>query len=127
MTDVSPHSPKRLGTAGILIALTALFLASCTAQYPLNPAVEKVDRVEPYRVKLNARDRSSDTLLILAFSGGGTRAAALSYGILEALDLVEVPAPPAKEMPSTASVARTMTTGPGFFATSPRVAPLKSL
>ena len=97
MTDVSPHSRKRPGITGFLIALSVLFLASCTAQYPLNPAVEKVDRVEPYRAKLNARDRSSDTLLILAFSGGGTRAAALSYGILEALDLVEVPAPPTKD------------------------------
>ncbi len=97
MTELSPPSRKRLGTAGFLIALSALILAACTAQYPLNPGVEKVDRVEPYRVKLASRDRSQDTLLILAFSGGGTRAAALSYGILEALDLVEVPAPPAKE------------------------------
>jgi NTE family protein len=97
MAELSFLSRKRLGTAGLLVALSALFLAACTAQYPLNPAVEKVDRVEPYRVKLAASDRSQDTLLILAFSGGGTRAAALSYGILEALDLVEVPAPPAKE------------------------------
>ena len=58
MTELSPHSRKRLGTAGFLIALSALILAACTAQYPLNPGVEKVDRVEPYRVKLNARDRS---------------------------------------------------------------------
>ena len=97
MTDSSPDFRKRFGLPGFLVALSALFLAACTAQYPLNPGVEKVDRVEPYRVKLNARDRSHDTLLILAFSGGGTRAAALSYGILEALDLVEVPAPPAKD------------------------------
>ena len=101
MTDLSPHSRKRLGTTGFLIALSALFLAACTAQYPLNPKMEKIDRVEPYRVKLNDRDRSSDTLLILAFSGGGTRAAALSYGILEALDLVEVPAPPTTEARGT--------------------------
>ena len=79
-----------------LSALTALCLAACTAQYPLNPGVEKIDREAPYRAKLADRDRSHETLLLLAFSGGGTRAAALSYGILEALDLVEVPAPPAK-------------------------------
>ena len=80
-----------------LILLAGFLLSACAAQYPMNPGVEKIDRGEPYRVKLMARERSSDTLLILAFSGGGTRAAALSYGILEALDLVEVPAPPAKE------------------------------
>jgi len=97
MTGLFPHSRNRFGLPGFLIALSALFMAACTAQYPLNPAVEKVERVEPYRVKLMAKDRSQDTLLILAFSGGGTRAAALSYGILEALDMVEIPAPPAKE------------------------------
>ena len=97
MTGLSPRSRNRFGLPGLLIIWSAVFLAACAAQYPLNPAVEKFDRVEPYRVKLNARDRSQDTLLILAFSGGGTRAAALSYGILEALDLVEVPAPPATD------------------------------
>ncbi|NPV03864.1 MAG: patatin-like phospholipase family protein [Syntrophaceae bacterium] len=80
-----------------VLAWPVLFLASCTAQYPLNPGVEKIDRAEPYRAKLASPDRSHDTLLLVAFSGGGTRAAALSYGILEALDLVEVPAPPSKK------------------------------
>ena len=87
----NPHWPVAL------VFLAGLFLSACTAQYPLNPGVEKIDRLEPYRVKLADRSRSRDTLLILAFSGGGTRAAALSYGILEALDLVEVPAPPEKK------------------------------
>jgi NTE family protein len=96
MTDLSPHSRKRFGTRGFLIALSALLLAACTAQYPLNPKAEKIDREVMYRAKLADRDRSHETLLILAFSGGGTRAASLSYGILEALDLVEVPAPPTK-------------------------------
>ena len=88
-------TPTRVFLIAVLV-WPALLLAACTAQYPLNPGVEKIDRAEPYRVKLASPDRSHDTLLLLAFSGGGTRAAALSYGILEALDLVEVPAPPAK-------------------------------
>jgi len=37
--------------------------------------------------------KSGELFLILSFSGGGTRAAALSYGVLEALDQVEIPAP----------------------------------
>jgi len=89
-------APARVSLVA-LHAMAMLVLSACTAQYPLNPGVAKIDRAEPYRVKLASPERSHDTLLILAFSGGGTRAAALSYGILEALDLVEVPAPPAKE------------------------------
>ncbi len=97
MTEPTRDSRERIHLPGLLMVLVAFFLAACTAQYPLNPGVEKVDRMEPYRLKLMDKQRSPDTLLILAFSGGGTRAAALSYGILEALDLVEVPAPPSKQ------------------------------
>jgi NTE family protein len=67
------------------------------AQYPLNPKVEKIDRERAYREKLADRERDNELLLILAFSGGGTRAAALSYGILEALDLVEISPPESKK------------------------------
>jgi NTE family protein len=97
MTDTSYDFPKRFGITGLLIALSMLVLAACTAQYPLNPKVEKIDREAPYRAKLADRDRSNELLLILAFSGGGTRAASLSYGILEALDLVEISPPESKK------------------------------
>src|SRR5262249_22809839 len=57
------------------------------------PVNVPIDRVEPnagYRIaKLLGRDRgpanNPDALVLLAFSGGGTRAAALSYGVLEEL------------------------------------------
>src|SRR5512135_3121530 len=97
MNDSLPDVRRLFGLPGILIILCILFTAACTAQYPLNPKAETIDREAPYRAKLMDRDRSHETLLILAFSGGGTRAASLSYGILEALDLVEVPAPPTKQ------------------------------
>jgi NTE family protein len=97
MTELSFLSRKRLGTAGFLIALSALILTACSAQYPLNPKTEKIDREAPYRTKLADRDRDPELLLILAFSGGGTRAASLSYGILEALDLVETSPPESKK------------------------------
>jgi NTE family protein len=93
MTDSSHDIRKRFGSRGLLVVLSVLFLAACTAQYPLNPKVENIDRETPYRLKLADRDRDDSLLLILAFSGGGTRAASLSYGVLEALDLVEVPPP----------------------------------
>ncbi len=92
-----PRNLKPSGIASLMVFLSALFLSSCVAQYPLNPQVEKIDRERAYRAKLADRDRDNELLLILAFSGGGTRAAALSYGVLEALDLVEIPPPEAKK------------------------------
>ncbi|HET6489742.1 MAG TPA: patatin-like phospholipase family protein [Syntrophales bacterium] len=96
MTDSSCGFAKRFGSRGLWVALSVIFLSACTAQYPLNPKVDNINREVAYRMKLSDRDRSQELLLILAFSGGGIRAASLSYGILEALDLVEVPLPELK-------------------------------
>ena len=77
----------------IVVALMGLCATlSCTAQYPLNPKLESALRPNPLQSKLTSQDKSDELFLLLAFSGGGTRAAALSYGILEALDRVEIPA-----------------------------------
>jgi NTE family protein len=83
--------PSLLRTMIFLMGL--LLLLSCTAQYPLNPKLEFKMRKSPLQSKLETPGKSDELLLILAFSGGGTRAAALSYGVLEALDRVEIPAP----------------------------------
>ena len=85
-------SPR--GCAFHIWVLACLFLlSSCTAQYPLNPKVEVAGRAGPDHSKLSDRAGSESLLLILAFSGGGTRAAVLSYGTLEALQKVELPGP----------------------------------
>ncbi len=77
-----------------LAAVAALFsLLSCTAQYALNPKLEVKLRESPFRSKLVSPGKSDELFLILAFSGGGIRAAALSHGVLEALDRIEIPAP----------------------------------
>jgi NTE family protein len=68
-----------------IIALSALICISCAAQYPLNPKQESMQ--PPERVP----EPAGSQLLILAFSGGGTRAASLSYGTLEALRKIELP------------------------------------
>jgi NTE family protein len=77
----------------IFVLSGMICLLSCTAQYRLNPKLEMKVRSNPLHSKLSSPDKSDELFLILAFSGGGTRAAALSYGILEALDRVDIPAP----------------------------------
>ena len=61
-------------------------LTACTAHYPLNKAIPSVKSIESYSIEKNAdTGRTDDILLALTFSGGGTRAAAFSYGVLEGL------------------------------------------
>jgi NTE family protein len=71
------------------LLLLASLLAGCTAMAPINPRVEQVNLREGYRVQdvmqRKRAEQRSDTLVVLAFSGGGTRAAAFSYGVLEEL------------------------------------------
>ncbi len=67
------------------IFVGALFLSAC-AGFPPNPPLARYDPSAGYRFELLDQGGNSDGLfVILAFSGGGTRAAALSYGVLEAL------------------------------------------
>lgn len=66
--------------------MTALVLTACTAHYTVNSKITTVKSVERYSLRnQGASDKSDELLLILTFSGGGTRAAALSYGVLQAL------------------------------------------
>jgi NTE family protein len=76
----------------VLIVLLLLMHSAC-AHYPVNPKLESVDAAlqKQERGLVGSRHASKELFLVLAFSGGGTRAAALSYGVLEALDRVEIP------------------------------------
>ncbi|HYQ71815.1 MAG TPA: patatin-like phospholipase family protein [Gammaproteobacteria bacterium] len=68
------------------IGLAGLLAGGCASleRYPDNPRLENFDN-QPEMVGL--RDQGDgDILLIVTFSGGGTRAAALAYGVLEALE-----------------------------------------
>ena len=70
----------------IILFIVLIGLTACTAHYPVNKPISSVKIVENYSLEQKADTiRSSELLLILTFSGGGTRAAAFSYGILEAL------------------------------------------
>lgn len=69
-----------------VLLCSAALLISCATTYPPNPALEQYDPEAGYRFgNLEAVNNSDSLFVILTFSGGGTRAAALSYGILEKL------------------------------------------
>jgi len=69
----------------------AITLMAGCATRPVNPPIALYDADKAYRIERqseNAEDNA--TLVILAFSGGGTRAAAFSYGVLETLRDMQV-------------------------------------
>ena len=69
----------------VLITLFVLFLTTC-ASFPLTKKLEKFNEEKGYRyANLEHSQNKEDLFIILTFSGGGTRAAALSYGVLEKL------------------------------------------
>ncbi len=75
----------------LLIVAGLIALSGCTAHYTLNKKLETTPGASSLKNKLASRERSDRLILVLAFSGGGTRAAALSYGVLEAMSRIELP------------------------------------
>jgi NTE family protein len=66
--------------------LLALLGVGCGTYRPVNAPIEQWDANYGYRPEaVNESRTTGDVVLILAFSGGGTRAAALSYGVLREL------------------------------------------
>ena len=66
--------------------LAACALLSACASFQPNPPLQQHSLESGYRFdKLKAQGKPDKLFVILTFSGGGTRAAALSFGVMEAL------------------------------------------
>ena len=89
MTSIMTTS--RILAATVLAAL--LGLGGCATR-PINPPITQMDPNAGYTFQTRQKYfKSQENLVILAFSGGGTRAAAFSYGVLEFLRRTEAVGP----------------------------------
>lgn len=72
-----------------LYVLGTLFVLCCgCASYPVNPPLKHTDDSAGYRMsnRTLGEKNTDETFVILSLSGGGTRVAALDYGVIEYLD-----------------------------------------
>lgn len=67
--------------------LSILFITGCANTYkPVNESISQIDEGGGYRVLTPDLSMPvGENIILLAFSGGGTRAAALSYGVMQEL------------------------------------------
>lgn len=85
------HFINGRGIYRLSAALIAAFIITGCAHYPVNQPLKEYNPDGGYRAKsMRVPGRSDDMLFFLTFSGGGTRAAAFSYGVLEVLANTEI-------------------------------------
>jgi len=76
----------RLDKYIFLAFVVSLFFFSSCAHYKINEPLKDATRNSLYSFEHFSQPPDSDeTFVILTFSGGGTRAAAFSFGVLEGL------------------------------------------
>ena len=78
-----------LTLTSIFISAISLFTSGCS-HWPETPQLMQVDATGYRLVNMPRPDQSDDLLVVLAISGGGMRAAALGYGVLEELRRTKV-------------------------------------
>jgi NTE family protein len=86
------RSSCRRALLAFVAALVALPLAGCVGFRAANTQLERYDPERGYRpTQRSQRRNSGKTIIYVAFSGGGTRAAAFAYGVLEELRDTKIP------------------------------------
>ena len=81
----------RLSMSAVVFMLLAL--GGCATR-PINAPIAEFSRNTGYKFQARQQySRDSENLVVLAFSGGGTRAAAFSYGVLEMLRRTQIAGP----------------------------------
>ena len=89
--DTNPLRHEKVSLWFCVGLFLVVILATGCAHYPVNQPLKQVDPQSGYRPKYTGTPGNSENLMLyLTFSGGGTRAAALSYGVLEELRKTEV-------------------------------------
>ncbi len=77
----------------MVLTSAAVLLGGCASR-PVNPPITHADEKSGYRYETRKqKSQYPDNLFILAFSGGGMRAAAFSYGVLEFLNRAQLVGP----------------------------------
>jgi NTE family protein len=72
-----------------LVIALLLFLDGCATRQ-VNSPITHYDQGSPHQFEKQWHRADQQDLVVLAFSGGGTRAAAFAYGVLEALRRIEI-------------------------------------
>lgn len=89
-----PYNDRRLSNLAyhaLISCLALVLLASCSTTRIVNQPIEKIDKETGYRLSaVKQADDSDEIIMLLTFSGGGTRAAAFSYGVLEEIRETEI-------------------------------------
>jgi NTE family protein len=77
-----------------ILLLAAAFCAAGCAHYPENPSLATINTNAGYRYSVVREEPAADKpFVLLSFSGGGTRAAAFAFGLMEELRMVEYSSP----------------------------------
>ena len=77
--------------AWLLLVASAVLAGCATHSRPINARIDHTDPRDGYRYETRPESANDpSTMIVLAFSGGGTRAAAFSFGVLEELRQTDI-------------------------------------
>ena len=83
----------------IATALAAALLAACASPLPREQPLREVVKITAPKLAPGVRENSDELFVVVTFSGGGKRAAAFSFGVLEALRDLTVTVPGGAKRP----------------------------